>query len=495
MTESILPSIFDVGFPVPPAVKDIVDYEYMAYENSNANVSDQTQYRLWSTDTQSHYYLPSAQLEVSFFTYQGALGSTGPTTPVLASQSTALASNGWSLFQDCKLRLNDLEVAQVMKPGKMCQILNLVEKGKNNIDTIGEMSHYFVDSVSDLGVTGTVFYRDAPAAGAGTTVTADGASGSTGEAYNPLGMYDEIQFARTVIGSGSTGSAVTSVRKNPDYDPAFKRKVDRAVAGIQKIFLPLKDIFPILELDRVVKGTKIEVELNKISNVAEALFGATTTSSINIVRVRLWLARLRPSLSALSRIESQIAANPLVTHTFDNVRLYTLPYNDTSIGDKIWQLTHKQSRPSKIYVGFQFMTRDSDVRLNPLQFDGLGTSGAMNISRIELRANGKAVPNVAYTPDTETSRILYDLYRMGSKDIEDSACITYKNWKSVYPIFGFDLSMQEGSPYETRSQTVLDLFWSLSTAAAAAYNVVAVVVSEGSALVDYSSGQTTIRTN
>ncbi len=480
--------IWDVANPIAMMPKTTIDLQHMYYENAGGDVSAQTNYRVYTTDESSYYYLPSAHLQVDFsLTQAGGAALT-------EAQQTAIASNGWCLFEDVRLKFQDNEVMHVQKPGKVSHMVNLIEKGKNYIETVGENAHYFLDSVSDnADLIGTVRVAyTAPVVGASTTV------GTT-----PVSMVDEVQYVRTVVGGGCTNAAVTSATKNPYYDPAMRRKIDRVLeagTGDQKLFLPCADILPILMTDRVVRGSRIELELNKISNAAEALFGLTTDAKLTIKRVRLWMARVKPSLQALARVESQIASNPVVTHNYDNLKLYRLPYNVTAQGEQVWQLQHKANKPTKVFVAFQYALRDTDARLNPLQFDLLGTAGANNLSKVELRVNGRQVPSVVYDPSYDNTRILHELYRLGSKDIEDSACLNKKNWKSMFPIFGFDLSAIEGSSYESRSHAVLDLIWTTAATVAntglatSTYNVVALVVSEGSAIFDYSSGQTTIRT-
>jgi len=219
------------------------------------------------------------------------------------------------------------------------------------------------------------------------------------------------------------------------------------------------------------------------------------TAQIQIQRVRMWIARVRPSFDALAKVEKQIAAKPVVEHKYDNVKLYTLN-KTTAAGEQNWQLVHKSSRPTRVIVGFQFANRNTLEELNPLEFDLLGAVGASVINRVELRMNGKQVPNIVYDPSYDHARIVQELYRLGGADVDasTSSCITYDNWKLLYPLFGFDLSQQEGAAYESRSTAVLDLIWNLSSAANSAYNVVALVFSEGSAYFDHSSGVSTIKT-
>lgn len=477
MSESNLTAdtIWNVSQSMGMTPKDTIDYEMMYYENQGSNVVNDTNYRLWTTDVNSFYYLPSAMLQVDITTYQSD-GSTQVTT----ANNTALASNGWMLFQDARLRVQDKELGHVQYPGKLCHVRNLVEAGRDYIETVGENSHYFLDSVSDTGDVSFSAYTE------GTVVA------------EPAGMYHEVDYTL----SGATGT-VSTATKNPKFDPAFKRKVDRATSsdysGTQKLFLPVSDIFPLLDLDRVVRGSKIEIELNKISNIKEAMFGALTDGTITINRIRLWIARVRPSFDALAKVEKQITAKPVVEHQYDNCRMYSINKTAAS-GEQNWQLVHKSNKPKQVYCFFQLAQRNTDARLNPLEFDLLGatgTAGSCNINRVELRANGKQLPNIVYDPSYDHSRLVQEIYRIGGNDIDltASSLVTYKNWKTLFPLFAFDLSeLESGSSYESRTQVVLDFIWNLNGTPPAAYNVYAMVVSEGQSSLDYSSGLTTIKT-
>jgi hypothetical protein len=463
-------SIWNVSQSLGFMPNDTIDYEMMYYENGGSNVSNDTNYRLWTTDQNSFYYLPSAMLQVDFKTTK-ADGS----TQVALADNTALIGNGWGLFQDARLRIGDQELAHITHPAKASHLRNMVEAGREYIQTVGENAHYFCDEHAD-NLTSAAYVAADPA-----TATAS------------AGPYNELNVAF------SANDVVESVTFNPLHDPAYKRRVDRAISsdysGIQKIFLPLKDLFPLLELDHVVRGSKIEVELNKISNVAEALYGTSSDALITISRVRMWIARVRPSFDALAKVEKQIVAKPVVEHKYDNVKLYTLN-KTTAAGEHNWQLIHKSARPTRVYIGFQFQSRNTSRQVNSLEFDLLGTAGTSVINRVELRLDGKQIPNIVYDPSYDHARIVQELQRLGGSDIDasTSSCLTVKNWRDYCPIFGFDLSQKEGAAYESRSNAVLDLIWNLSGAADANYNVVALVMSEGQAYFDHSSGVTSVKT-
>lgn len=451
------------------------DYEYIPYRC--ADVSGTT-YRLWTTNTSAYQYLPHSMLEVNF-----QVKTNGEALD--ESDSMALNSNGWSLFENVKCKLSDELIGQVSKPGKMSHVRNMSEFSKEYMDRVGEKSHHYLDTVSDAILPATVarnLYVD-------TDVDTE---------WKPTGMLDELQALYT-----DTAKVVSAIRANPDFDPAMKKKVARSTTS-QSIFLPVSEIFPLFGHPKVLIGTRIELELNKVSAVSEACFGSNdTTLSIDINNLTLWIANLKPSLKANQLVTKQISESPVSTVLYDNIQMYSRYNNPNDAGQVNFLLSHKQQRPSHAYVFFQKSTRDSDAGLNSLQFDRLG--GKLN--RLEFRINGRQVPARAYDLSSSTglfpsipsdaSRIVHEIHRVSGKaqDYADSACINYEQWAKVHPYVAFDLSFIESSSYDTLSTAEVEVVWNLSAAPDYTYNCHVVLVSSAQLQLDYSKGITSIRLN
>lgn len=486
-------SAWDIANPTIRPHDGTVDFEYMVYENHGADVTGRTDYRLWSTDTESFFLPESAVLEVKFRVKSSANGNA---SSLLADQQRALASCGWYLFEDARLVVQDQELAHVVKPGKVAHMHMLLHSDRTHIQSVQEQSHIYIDEVSDAGSV-DLMNRTTDGVASGTITSRASAVGSYYE-----NIYD---FRGATAGPGSTGvffglSATANTVQNIKFDPSFKSKVDRQVAvgtDYQTIRLPLKQIFPLLETGRVIKGSKFEIQLNKISNVKEALYhdNGAVDSEIIINRVRLFMARVRPSFDTLAKVNIALKNTPKVEHVYEHMKLYSYPYPDTSSGEKVFQLVTKQNKPTKVVIGFQFSSRSQNEKLNPLKYDLLGSSDSCLINRIELHHNGKRVPNIVYDPSTDYTRILDEIYRVGNVQQDDAHAITHKNWKTMYPLFVFDCSQLEGTAYETRTQSVLELFWTLSDSPPSNYTVFALVYSEMKATYNYSDGTTTIRTS
>lgn len=471
-------NIWDIGNPDYFIDNTIVDREPMEYPFDGA--STQTNFNLYNTDVNSYIFLPSLKVEVDF-----QIKNSGNALTV--ANQTALASNGWLLFQNAQLRLGGDILETVNNPGYIDGCRSTVLYSYQYMDRVGPSQHKFVDLVSDAHATTTTTRDISIYAGA------DNSGGAAG--YFPEGMYDAHQLYLTAANpaalSGTT--ALPSVRANPNFDKNFKSKVDRSVAT-QTVRLNCSDIFPFLLTEKVVKGCKIEVNLNKQSNatLGAILFGAlaATNLTLDMTRISLWMDRVKPSQKAMTMLETQIAKSPKVRIMYDSLEYQDVASKPASATSETWQIRGKVSKPKSVIVGFRYQDRLSDARLNPLQFDL-----ASNVSRIDLRVNGRAIPNLAYEPNTKFERIVDDLHILGGKDrqLEDSPIVTYDNWQTMYPLYGFDCTHSEGNPYESRQESVLDLYWTMSSAPDASYNVCAVLTKEAECELDYSSGVTTVR--
>ena len=459
--------------------------EWKSYEQVSP-VTNQTEYTAHNNGMASHYIPSGASLEVEFRVTQ----SDG--SPIEFADQTALCSNGWSLFEDAELDFNNDRLSYVAKPGKCTTMKFLVEKGREWLETVGQNQHFYLDSVSD-GHTGMTYV--APHADDISTVPV--------QALAPVSAYHEVQgYKSEIIGSGATlgttGYAISNVRKNPSFDASFKEKVDQAVMATststnQRVILPLRDVFPQLEtLDKAVKGLDLRVRLHKISNVKEALYGALADATLVIDRVKLWVPQIKPTLAGLKRLEESLSSRQgKVAFQCENLETYSEPIASyANSGDKTVRLNTKINRPKRVYVMFQHSDRDTTVGLNPLQFDKPAT-----FSDIHLLVDGSRVPYTTYNPSKDRHRILHDIFQMGEKlmDSSDSSALTSKSWDEMYPIYCFDADDVDSGAFETKSNVNLELKWTQTGSATSEYRVHSVMISEREGVIDTSSGSTSIR--
>lgn len=454
--------------------------DYVRFDQMG-DCTNQSTYTVWTNDRSANYQLDSAFLAVKV-KVTTANGGTLDAVSV-AGAISALASNGWAAFKSVRVSVEENEVVLVDRPAMLSHLVNLVENSAESMEKYGPLAHQFVDSASD-GHSTAVEKRDHS-----IYVGADNSAGAVG--YWPSGMYDETQYYLTAadpaVLSGST--ALPTVIKNPSFDPAFKVKADRSAAGAQWIRLPLSDISGLFATDRIMKGSKIQIELVKNQD-AEALFGDLNDALLEISRVQLWIAKAKPSVFAAANYSAQLAKDPVIKTMYTGRKFLSFPLQAVNSGNQTLHITHSVNKPTSVIVAFGYTDRLTDRRLNPLQFD-LHSS----ISSIELRANGSPVPNQAYNPSDDITQILLDLYQLGGKDRDpaESPVLTYKNWSEMFPIYGFNLEYLEGSAYESRTIMNLDLNYFFASNVASAYTIYVLINHEVSGSFDYSSGETRLR--
>lgn len=484
MKQNFDETIWNVGMPTLPPDASTVDYQFVKYENIT-NVTDTTNYKVFSTDMNAEFLPQSAMLEVEYKL------TTAAGADLTDAEHTVLASNGFKIFQDAKLTLNGQEKANIQDPGMACHMGLLTESSRDYIQTVGKNAGYYIDEANDLNGNGVpddteVNYK--PPHVDGALPIADVLDNGK---YRPLSYVDKIQTRKdnVTFNNATAGSVATAIRPNPNYDSSFADKIKKT--GNQRLFLPLAHIFPILNIDRIMSGIKFEVELNKVSNVASCVFGATTDVKLVISRVALWIAKYTPSFAAKSFYEKQKAAHPVVKHSFEGMGLQVLPYPDISAGSKTWQISHKFNMPTTVIIGFQDRRRQNNVKLNPLTFDLLEGK----LGRIALRSNGKQIPSYAYNPLTDKHRILHDMQKITGKlnDTLDSAPINMENYSELYPLFMFDCEKSSSSAYEARTSSTLELEWTVNSDVVNNYNVYALIYSQGEVHVDHSTAETLFR--
>lgn len=500
-----MPSLFDIGLDDVSDPQQVVNFEYVRIENNTSFQTEARNFRVATSDQTAMYVPRSAHVAVRGRLVK-RLGNSTTNLALSATDQAVLADNGFTPYIDSRLRLGDVEVGFHQFPGHVSHMRNLLESGRSYLETVGPNAHYYLTEVSDNHDPTTIEYTARRALGAAAVPAVVLANAE--DLYEPKSLKDEHQVLLAPL-AAAVGSApnvinnfVMDSRKNPNFDKYFAEKHRRAMLGTlggtepYELLLPLRDLFPIMDRDKILRGTTIDLEMNINDSAAMVwgVAGANETIHFVIERFSLLIARVVPSLAALTRLEAQLVSKPVAEYDFENIRLYrqSFPNGINGASNNVYQIGNLQSRPTKCVIAFQYADRLSDQKLNPLQFDIINDS----LTRLDLEINNKRVPYITYEPDKDWIRIVQELHRVGYKegDIADSACIDYKNWKSVYPIAVFSLENVEGNPFEARNRAELKLNFSTKAAVdIPAFNIFALVYSQSKAYFDTSSGRTAIR--
>ena len=229
--------------------------DYIEVRNDNTTPPLQDTIRIHYRNTNSYINLSKSYLEIAF--------------QINANTDThSLTNHVLSLFRRSTLKLGNITVEQVEN-----QNLNIL---------VNSIIKYSQDYALSSG-SNSFFYRD----------TGDANSSRT--AYVTVGAEDQV---------------------NLDYNGGYhKRLVRTSAGGIVSCRVPLGECFQIANVNKLIYGQEMEIELVQSQN-ADRLFGIATggdltlnESGVNITKCSLWLNKVLPSKQAESVFLKQIQGN------------------------------------------------------------------------------------------------------------------------------------------------------------------------------------------
>ena len=226
--------------------------------------------------------------------------------------------------------------------------------------------------------------------------------------------------------------------------------------GTFSFCIPLKHIFGFCDdYDKVLYGFKHTLTLNR-RNDNEAIFKANTAAAgkVDLSKLSLFMPHVTPSVVTSNNLYKIIESKVDVPFTFRSRQCDTIavPVSNTFS----WRLRTRASteRPRYVIVGFQ-TDRDGDQQKNPAVFDHC------NLKNMYVTLNSERYPAVDYNLDfsnNKYSRAFRDASKFdnrlyGVSDIVAQPNLTAINYKTICPLFVFDVSKQA----ERLKSTVLDV--------------------------------------
>ena len=223
---------------------------------------------------------------------------------------------------------------------------------------------------------------------------------------------------------------------------------------------------------------KIEIELTPD---AELLYRALDTGRLIINRFYLWVPRLEPKDSLMTKFISEFQKPSRWT----NLRELYISSANTRQGSGDFRISPSIDRVKHVFVYAQ-RANNSIMTENPYIFDTFKLNAGNNNSslttcRLEY-GNGTFYPEYSYESDSK-SRIFSDLmnYSWKKNDYNTGTQLNVSNFSSIYPLIYFDLTYQEDRP--TRDPKKLNLKYTM-TAPAADVQFHAVVLYEEDIVID-----------
>ena len=223
---------------------------------------------------------------------------------------------------------------------------------------------------------------------------------------------------------------------------------------------------------------KIEIELTPD---AELLYGAVDTGRLIINRFYLWVPRLEPKDTLMTKLISEFQKPSRWT----NLRELYISSDNTRQGSGDFRISPSIDRVKHVFIYAQ-RANNSIMTENPYIFDTFKLNAGNNNSslttcRLEY-GNGTFYPEYSYESDSK-SRIFSDLmnYSWKKNDYNTGTQLSVTNFSTLYPLIYFDLTYQEDRP--TRDPKKLNLKYTM-TAPAADVQFHAVVLYEEDIVID-----------
>ena len=247
-----------------------------------------------------------------------------------------------------------------------------------------------------------------------------------------------------------------------------------------KIPLNRYSLFEELE-GRILPPMQLSFEI-LLNQDAEMLFGSVDTTRVTIDRFYLWVPKILPKDSLMTKYISDFQKPSKWKYLREKHFTSAVTQNavDYRIDSNIINARH-------VFVYLQRL-KTNEIEQNPYIFDTFNITGAdpavtwLNTCRLEY-GDGVFYPEVGYE-ETSKIRIFNDLmaYSWKENDYNTGTQLNVHNHASLYPLIYFNLTYQADSA--TRDPKKLLFRYTLNQASAVNYQVHAIVLYEEEVVVD-----------
>lgn len=254
------------------------------------------------------------------------------------------------------------------------------------------------------------------------------------------------------------------------------------------VHIPLKDVLGFFKsYQEVTKGIKLGVRLIR-NNDSNLMMG--TAGQVKMLEVKWWIPKVKPNVTVLPQLEAKLNSGGNYYTDFIDVQSYRSNRISELATNKIFQIRAKRKRPVKVFCVFQLASRhDGDHTQNKRIFD------TVDVNELRLTLNGttqypEREYKTSFTANADNYARVYSEYlRCGLKDhdIDQGSVVTFDTFKSLYPIFCFDLS-ERLEHSVVQDSALIDFYWSTGSHAAD-YYVWIFIESEVRAQFSTSGGQ------
>ena len=374
--------------------EDIERFEFHEYESVNKNLDTTGEIRI-NIEQQDLFTLPSE----AYILVEGRLLKADGTAYADTDNITLVNNGIMHLFSQISYQLSNQDVETIFQPGQATTMLGYLK--------------YPVEF-------------------------------QLGEGMNQLWQRDTADLADPATNTG--------FRNRQDY--IIKQCIiDK---GTFSFCIPLSHIFGFADdYNKVLYGFKHTLTLvRKADNDAIIKASVVAAGKVNLTKLSLFMPHVTPSVAASNTLYKVIESKVDVPFSFRSRQCDTIavPVSNTFS----WRLSARSSseRPRYVIVGFQ-TGKDGDQEKNPSAFNNC------NLKNMYVTLNSERYPAVDYDldfPNNKFSRAFRDAAKFdnrlyGVSDIIAQPNLTALNYKSICPLFVFDVSKQA----ERLKSTVLDV--------------------------------------
>ena len=225
---------------------------------------------------------------------------------------------------------------------------------------------------------------------------------------------------------------------------------------------PLSPLFGYLDHDKVSVNLPLKLQLRCKENNAEIFFGSDgETGLLEIKKLELWIPNIQPSLDIEAVLTKRLNTNRDIKVNFLKRNTFT-----TTVINQVhsWQIANVTNTPRFLFVAFKLTGLNTAFDVNNSLFTGYqdardGVGSAVKITDLQVKLNQTRYPLDPMIQDPECFNVFesYNMYSEICKVFGTEPQLNPIDFRSLYPIYCFDLSAQDENLVKNGIQIQLEI--------------------------------------
>lgn len=531
-----VPTYFSSLLAPTPMDESTSSYDWNEYKTSDLNISSGNQqtssrYQITVKDTDSYLLLSQSYLLVRFKLLDAAGAD-------VANQIVTLAAGAAGLFARIELLGNDSQIDLCDNPHYVQLLTALLDYNRDKLETVSHAEWLQLDFADEVGAlrSGTADLVTPEL----SAVQFDGSPVQTWQHGSGCAVVKE--YVEHTDGDDSVGAP------HPNFNRGFMMRFQRTKNEREaEVAIPLQSVLGYCrDIKSVSRGIKFELNMDKNLAYDEILHGAQVyvpaanpdpargdevKFSTLIKKISWWIPQVTPSLIQQRELENMLDSTVISKQYFEN--LTCRPSGDVfpaGTVDAEIILNLEGHKPSKIFIAAQRVAQynttcdplvlsPAGATINRVQlmdqthangstFSYLGrydpaNNGAADvtggITEASLRINNRSLPREPYRTNfgdasPEFMRVYCDFLKASGKYFDgDGAALTPEQWRSLYPIFAFDLRDYSADIFSGVKQNDVRFRLRVASGSPSAFRLVYVIFSEREMVLQPINGKLSLK--